>query len=127
MQACCNFALAANPGRPMAYVAMPAAVVLINVRREMLVIGWFMARNVARFEAGRYVGRLADSDDCLTRVVFYRLRCYLNAMRGSREQIHLPSGHSFRVLRWERNLREVELVLAPDRRARIAGEGMHWH
>jgi len=48
-------------------------------------------------------------------------------MRGSREQIHLPSGHSFRVLRWERNLREVESVLAPGRGARIASEGTHWH
>ncbi len=48
-------------------------------------------------------------------------------MRGSREQIHLPIGHSFRVLRWTRNLREIESVLAPGRVARIAGEGTHWH
>ena len=48
-------------------------------------------------------------------------------MRGSREQIHLPSGHSFRVLRWTRNLRDVEFVLAPGRVAHIDGEGTHWH
>ena len=48
-------------------------------------------------------------------------------MQGSREQIRLPRGHSFRVLRWSRNLREVEAVLAPDRSEPITGEGMHWH
>jgi len=48
-------------------------------------------------------------------------------MRGSREKIILPSGHSFRVLRWARNLREVDAALAPGQVVRIAGEGMHWH
>jgi AraC-like DNA-binding protein len=48
-------------------------------------------------------------------------------MRASREQIHLPTGHSFRVLRWTRNLRDVESVLTPGRVTRIAGEGTHWH
>jgi len=48
-------------------------------------------------------------------------------MQGNREQIRLPSGHSFRVLRWAQNLREVESVLAPDRSECITGEGMHWH
>ncbi|MFO1530300.1 MAG: AraC family transcriptional regulator [Kiritimatiellia bacterium] len=48
-------------------------------------------------------------------------------MRGTREQIHLPSGHSFRVLRWTHGLRDVESVLAPGRVARIVGEGAHWH
>ena len=50
-----------------------------------------------------------------------------SAMQSDREQIRLPSGHSFRVLRWTRNLREVESVLAPDRIECITGEGMHWH
>lgn len=48
-------------------------------------------------------------------------------MRGSREQIHLPSGHSFRVLRWARSLREVEVLFAPGAVASVTGEGEHWH
>ena len=48
-------------------------------------------------------------------------------MRGSREQIHLPSGHSFRVLRWTRSLREVEVLFAPGAVASVTGEGEHWH
>jgi AraC-like DNA-binding protein/mannose-6-phosphate isomerase-like protein (cupin superfamily) len=48
-------------------------------------------------------------------------------MRVDREKIHLPGGHSFRVLRWSRNLRDVESVLASGLAARITGEGMHWH
>ena len=48
-------------------------------------------------------------------------------MRGSREQIHLPSGHSFRVLRWSRSLREVEVLFAPGAVASVTGEGEHWH
>lgn len=48
-------------------------------------------------------------------------------MRGSREQIHPPSGHSFRVLRWTRSLREVEVLFAPGATARATGEGAHWH
>lgn len=48
-------------------------------------------------------------------------------MRGKREQIHLPGGHSFRVLRWARSLREVEVLFAPGATARATGEGDHWH
>jgi len=48
-------------------------------------------------------------------------------MRGHREKIIFPSGHSFRVLRWARNLREVEAVLASGQAERVAGEGTHWH
>jgi len=48
-------------------------------------------------------------------------------MRGHREKIIFPSGHSFRVLRWSRNLREVEVVLASGQAERVAGEGTHWH
>ncbi|MDB6029422.1 MAG: AraC family transcriptional regulator [Verrucomicrobiales bacterium] len=48
-------------------------------------------------------------------------------MRGNREQVQSPSGHSFRVLRWTRNLREVDLILANGRAQRITGEGTHWH
>lgn len=48
-------------------------------------------------------------------------------MRGHREKIIFPSGHSFRVLRWSRNLREVEAVLGSGQVERVAGEGTHWH
>ncbi len=48
-------------------------------------------------------------------------------MRLLRERIPLPSGHSFRVIRWAHDLRQVECVLAPGRVKKIAGEGAHWH
>lgn len=48
-------------------------------------------------------------------------------MRPEREQIQIPSGHSFRVLRWSRSLREVENILSPDRSEKARGEGTHWH
>ena len=48
-------------------------------------------------------------------------------MRGSNERIKVPCGHSFRVLRWNRSLREVDCVVAPGRTTRIKGEGEHWH
>ena len=48
-------------------------------------------------------------------------------MQGSREQISLSSGHSFRLLRWTRNLSEVDSILAPHRSERITSEGTHWH
>jgi AraC-like DNA-binding protein len=48
-------------------------------------------------------------------------------MRGSREKIMLPSGHSFHVLRWSRNLREVETVLSSGKLEHRTGQGWHWH
>lgn len=48
-------------------------------------------------------------------------------MRPHREDIQLPSGHSFRVIRWSKNLREVETVLGPGKAEHVAGEGTHWH
>lgn len=48
-------------------------------------------------------------------------------MRGQREHIQIPAGHSFRVLRWEQSLHDVECVLAPGRAVKIASEGTHWH
>lgn len=44
-----------------------------------------------------------------------------------RERIPLPSGQSFRLLHWCENLHDVELVLSPQRRVHISGEGEHWH
>lgn len=52
---------------------------------------------------------------------------YESSMRGHREQIHLASGQSFRLLRWEENLREVDSLLSSGRVTRIAGAGMRWH
>jgi AraC-like DNA-binding protein len=48
-------------------------------------------------------------------------------MQGSREKITLPSGHSFRVLRWARDLSHVDSVLGPNASESIIGEGDHWH
>lgn len=48
-------------------------------------------------------------------------------MWGVREKIHLLAGHSFRVLRWEKSMREVQLVLSGRRSMRIPAEGTHWH
>lgn len=53
--------------------------------------------------------------------------CYESAVQVEREQIQIPSGHSFRVLRWSRSLREVENILGPDQAERVKGEGTHWH
>lgn len=44
-----------------------------------------------------------------------------------REPIQIPTGSSFRVLRWSNNLREIEQVISPLRSVRIGGEGTHWH
>ncbi|GEP44909.1 helix-turn-helix domain-containing protein [Brevifollis gellanilyticus] len=48
-------------------------------------------------------------------------------MRVEREKIEIPSGHSFRVLRWSRTLREVECVVAPGKIEKLTGEGTRWH
>lgn len=48
-------------------------------------------------------------------------------MRVAREKIELPGGHSFRVLRWTQNVRDVECVVSPDKVKRVTGEGAHWH
>jgi AraC-like DNA-binding protein len=48
-------------------------------------------------------------------------------VRGTREKILVPGGHSFRTLLWDRSLREVECVVAPHERLKVTGEGNHWH
>jgi len=48
-------------------------------------------------------------------------------MLPERENIQLPPGHSFRVLRWSRTLREVECVVAPGKVETLTGEGTRWH
>jgi AraC-like DNA-binding protein len=48
-------------------------------------------------------------------------------VRGSREKIQVPGGHSFRLLRWQRSLRDVESLLAPGQVEPVASEGTHWH
>jgi AraC-like DNA-binding protein len=48
-------------------------------------------------------------------------------VRGEREHIKIPSGHSFRVLRWERSVEDVECVVAPGCSVITPGEGAHWH
>lgn len=46
---------------------------------------------------------------------------------GVKEQIELPGGQAYRVLRWKENLHDVESVLSRHRSIRIGGEGDHWH
>ena len=48
-------------------------------------------------------------------------------MEAAREQIVLPEGESFRVLRWSRSLSEVECVTASGTSQPVLGEGTHWH
>ncbi len=48
-------------------------------------------------------------------------------MRGSKELIRVPGGHSFRVLRWQKSLARVECVVGPAEAVPITGEGSHWH
>ena len=48
-------------------------------------------------------------------------------MRALRETVHPPTGHSFRVIQWSRNLRDVEVMLAPGTAEKIRGEGTRWH
>jgi AraC-like DNA-binding protein len=43
------------------------------------------------------------------------------------EKIQIPAGHSFRLLRWRENLRDVDVILGKGNRIRIVGEGEHWH
>src|SRR4029434_11110257 len=53
--------------------------------------------------------------------------CHKVKMRAHRERIHLSSGQSFRLLRWDDNLRAVDSVLPSGRSFRIVGQGKHWH
>jgi AraC-like DNA-binding protein len=48
-------------------------------------------------------------------------------VKAIREKVELPEGHSFRVLRWSKSLREVECLLGPGRTQAVQGEGNHWH
>jgi AraC-like DNA-binding protein len=49
------------------------------------------------------------------------------SMRVEREKIQIPSGHSFRVLRWSRTLSDVECLVTPSRVEKLTGEGTRWH
>jgi len=48
-------------------------------------------------------------------------------VKAVRENVELPEGRSFRVLRWSRSLREVECILGPGKTRPMQGEGAHWH
>jgi AraC-like DNA-binding protein len=48
-------------------------------------------------------------------------------VKGAREKIELPVGHSFRILRWNRGVDTVDCVLEPGRAVQVSGEGGHWH
>ncbi|HRE82093.1 MAG TPA: AraC family transcriptional regulator [Opitutaceae bacterium] len=46
---------------------------------------------------------------------------------GIKELVNLPAGSSFRLLSWDRNLREVYRLVSTGKSERIYGEGDHWH
>ena len=48
-------------------------------------------------------------------------------MRGSFEDVRPPEDQSFRVLRWVRNIRDVEIALHGGSFRSARGEGAHWH
>lgn len=48
-------------------------------------------------------------------------------MRVARETILIPSGHSFRVLKWGNSVRAVECITGPGRAIQMRGEGDRWH
>ncbi len=48
-------------------------------------------------------------------------------MQVAREQIQLSEGHSFRLLRWGRSLREVECLLSAQSASPVEGVGTRWH
>lgn len=48
-------------------------------------------------------------------------------MKARHERIVFPGGQSFRLIRWEKNLREVVSLLADGKVEKIAGEGGEWH
>ncbi|NBV85396.1 MAG: AraC family transcriptional regulator [Verrucomicrobia bacterium] len=51
----------------------------------------------------------------------------LQPVRGAKERIEVPSGHSFRLLSWREKLSEVYCHTASGQRVRIPGEGSRWH
>lgn len=48
-------------------------------------------------------------------------------MVKSRENIQLGEGQAFRLLRWSRDISQVEEVIAPDKANQLQGRGDHWH
>jgi AraC-like DNA-binding protein len=46
---------------------------------------------------------------------------------GVKEEIDLHGGHAFRVLRWTKGVKDVEVVLSPGRSVGVAGMGDRWH
>lgn len=48
-------------------------------------------------------------------------------MPNLHEEINFGAGKAFRLLRWNRSVDRVEVVLAPDRVALLEGKGNHWH
>lgn len=48
-------------------------------------------------------------------------------MQIHRELIRLHEGETFRLLRWNRTVAAVEVILGRGRTARVEGQGDHWH
>ncbi len=48
-------------------------------------------------------------------------------MPSQHESIRLGTGHSFRLLRWNRSVNSVEVILSPSTAIAVEGQGDHWH
>lgn len=48
-------------------------------------------------------------------------------MESTRENIHLGAGRTFRLLRWNHSVSQVEVVEAGNRAVPVVGQGNHWH
>jgi len=48
-------------------------------------------------------------------------------MPSQHENIRLGDGQSFRLLRWNRSVNRVEVILSPTSTSTLEGQGDHWH
>ncbi|MEI6871700.1 MAG: AraC family transcriptional regulator [Verrucomicrobiota bacterium] len=71
---------------------------------------------------------VAEAASIVSSDIAKRVHAYiLDGVRGTKERIEVPSGHSFRLLSWPERLSEVYSYTAPGQCVRIPGEGSHWH
>ncbi len=63
----------------------------------------------------------------LAAAAWLRQWSHMLANPSLQERIPLAAGQSFRLLRWQRSVSRVEVVLGPNRSAPLHGQGDHWH
>ncbi|MSU49316.1 MAG: AraC family transcriptional regulator [Opitutus sp.] len=106
------------------------------------------ALNTSRRGAPRYGARLKEWKACLIRAaqspagrtkrkplfvvsllltICVKMCRNIHTLLGVREKTQPPPGHTFRLVRWRNNQREVEVVLSPQNSQKAIGEGAHWH